>query len=135
MSRSIDVYDLRAEVVRLARDLGADELRCLLWIGRRLAAGQRSYGSLDLRRDGRDFVLEASEELLDTVAYCAMGALAGAGRSRAHPSSILGSVCAIVADGTPILFADDAWSAAALAERLLVKFWKRAVAARHGEAA
>ena len=61
--------------------------------------------------------------------------LAGAGRSRAHPSSILGAVCAIVADGTPILFADDAWSAATLAERLLCKFWQRAVAARGAEAA
>jgi len=75
MSRAADVYDLRVEVVRLARDLGADELRCLLWIGRRLAAGQRSYGSLDLAHDGRDFVLEASEELLDAIAYTAMGAL------------------------------------------------------------
>jgi len=61
--------------------------------------------------------------------------LAGAGRSHAHSSSILGSVCAIVADGTAILFADDAYSAAAVAERLLVKFWKRAVAAREAEAA
>jgi hypothetical protein len=66
MSRAADVLDLRAQVVRLARDLGADELRCLRWIGRRLAAGALTYGRLHLRRDGRDFVLEA--ELHATVA-------------------------------------------------------------------
>jgi hypothetical protein len=53
--------------------------------------------------------------------------LAGAGRSRAHPSSILGSVCAIVADGTPMLFTAGPVEAAALAQRLLLKLYSRAM--------
>ena len=61
--------------------------------------------------------------------------LCGAYRSRATPTSMLGSVAAICADGVPIMFADDANCAAALAERLLVKFAKRAAAAREEAAA
>jgi ERCC4-type nuclease len=56
-------------------------------------------------------------------------------RSRVHPSAVLGSVCAIVADGTPVLFTAGPVEAAAVAERLLVKFHKRAVAAREVERA
>lgn len=61
--------------------------------------------------------------------------LSGQYRSRVHPSAILGSVCAIVADGTPIVFCAGPVEAAALAERLLTKMHKRAVAAREVERA
>ncbi len=47
-------------------------------------------------------------------------------RSKATPSSILGSICAITADFAPVLFCDDAGAAAQLAERLLTKFAARA---------
>jgi len=40
-------------------------------------------------------------------------------RSKAHPSALLGSVCAIVADGTPVVFASNARIAAEMVERIL----------------
>ena len=62
--------------------------------------------------------------------------LCGAYRSQATPSSLLGSICAAMADThVPFLFAGDTASAAELAERLLTKFHKRAVAALRSEAA
>ena len=61
--------------------------------------------------------------------------LAGRYRSRAHPNSIVGSLCAIMADGTPAFFAGNPAAAAAFAERLLLKFHKRALAAAAQETA
>ena len=46
--------------------------------------------------------------------------------SRALPTSIVGSFAAIVADGVPVAFSDEPAAAAAFAERLLLKFHKRA---------
>jgi DNA excision repair protein ERCC-4 len=109
------------QVIGIERKSATDLLGCLTHDRERWT---RSLEALRTRR-WHAIVVEGSLSFV----------LAGAGRSRAHPSSILGSVCAIVADGTPILFADDAWSAGTLAERLLVKFWKRAMAARGAEAA
>jgi ERCC4-type nuclease len=46
--------------------------------------------------------------------------VAGAYRSRATPASILGSVCALIADySIPVIFADDAKTAAVIVEKLL----------------
>ena len=52
--------------------------------------------------------------------------LAGWYRSRATPTSMLGSICSIMADGIPVVFADDPGAAAQLAERWLTKCWHRA---------
>lgn len=76
------------------------------------------------RRPWRCVIVEAPLSALLFAAY----------RSRAKPSSILGAVCAIIADGVPIYFADDAGAAATLAERLLLKFADRAASARRAAA-
>jgi ERCC4-type nuclease len=99
-----------------------DDLVGSLTVGRERFA--RSLAALSTRR-WRAVVVEGS--LADL--------LAGRYLSRANPSSMLGSICSICADGVPVLFADDAGGAAALAERLLCNFWKRALAARQVEAA
>ena len=61
--------------------------------------------------------------------------LAGDYRSKASPSSMLGSVCSICADFAPVLFAGDPASAAQLAERLLLKWADRAAVLQADEAA
>lgn len=55
--------------------LGREEVAVLVYIARRLADGQRTYGALDLARDGRDFVAERAAELADAVVYTAMAEL------------------------------------------------------------
>ncbi len=48
--------------------------------------------------------------------------VAGAYRSRATPASIVGSVCALIADySLPVIFCDDAKTAAVVVEKLLVR--------------
>ena len=64
--------DQVADLVRLARGLGADELAVLLFVAERLHGGREQYGALTLRTDTRDFVREALEEAVDLVAYAAM---------------------------------------------------------------
>jgi len=44
-------------------------------VARRLVAGQRLYGQLDLARDRRDWTAEAGEELADAAVYLAIRAL------------------------------------------------------------
>jgi hypothetical protein len=71
------------EVLRaLAADLGDDEVRVLVLVGRRLLMGQRSYGPLDVRGDARDWRAEAAEELLDATVYLARDAMR---RERGEP--------------------------------------------------
>jgi hypothetical protein len=60
-----------ANVLAILGALGTDEVRVLLRIARRLAAGRRSYGLLDIARDPRDFQREAREELEDFLVYTA----------------------------------------------------------------
>ncbi len=60
--------------------------------------------------------------------------LAGNYRSKASPSSMLGSVCAICADFAPVLLVGDPASAGQLAERLLFKWADRAASIRADEA-
>jgi len=50
-------------------DLGDDELAVLLALARRLLAGQRAYGRLDLARDPRDWKAERGAELADAMVY------------------------------------------------------------------
>jgi hypothetical protein len=70
---------LAEQLVATAAELGADELRVLLLIATRLAAGRRYYGELHLATDRRDFRAEGAEELLDAVVYLAAATLRGAG--------------------------------------------------------
>jgi len=65
-------YAARVELLEAAADLGADELRVLARIARRLAMGARQYGALDVVRDARDFDgKEAREEIEDSLVYFA----------------------------------------------------------------
>lgn len=59
------------KLVNASDDLGVDELRVLTAVATRLAMGQKQYGKLDIARDKRDFVKEASEEALDGCVYLA----------------------------------------------------------------
>lgn len=63
----------RATLAGLAAALGRDELRVLVLIAERLAAGQRTYGRLDLAADARDWRREALEEAADGLVYVACG--------------------------------------------------------------
>ncbi len=47
----------------------------LMDIARRLAAGQKEYGRMDVVNDGRDYFQEAAEEALDFAVYAAMDRL------------------------------------------------------------
>lgn len=61
-----------AALAVLAHRLANDELEALLLIGARVRAGHREYGSLNLRRDSRDFASEAVQELGDATFYLAV---------------------------------------------------------------
>ncbi len=56
--------------------LGRDERAVLLVLARRLHAGQRTYGKLDLARDGRDWRAERAAELADATIYGAFAEVA-----------------------------------------------------------
>jgi len=56
--------------------LGTDEKRVLLALARRLLAGQREYGKLDVAHDGRDWKRERAEELADALVYGAIAEVA-----------------------------------------------------------
>lgn len=66
---------LRSEVTALLRDLGADELRVVAFVARRVAAGRNVYGSLSVAKDSRDWRRERDEELADAIVYSACEAL------------------------------------------------------------
>jgi hypothetical protein len=65
-----------AELDAIAGELGTDELKVLTVFARRLLAGQRHYGRLDIRADGRDWRRERAEELADSLAYGAIAEVA-----------------------------------------------------------
>jgi hypothetical protein len=54
-------------------ELGPDEHRVILVLARRLLAGQRAYGRLDVATDGRDWRRERADELADALVYWAIG--------------------------------------------------------------
>jgi hypothetical protein len=72
---------LRAELQALGplldvvRELGTEERAVLLVLARRLLLGQRSYGRLDLAKDGRDWRAERAAELADALIYETFAAL------------------------------------------------------------
>jgi hypothetical protein len=68
--------DVLADLALVVGELGADEVRVLLVLARRLLAGQRAYGRLDVAHDGRDWRRERAEELEDAIVYGAIAAVA-----------------------------------------------------------
>jgi hypothetical protein len=72
------------ELADVVRQLGHDELRSLVFLARRLHAGQRQYGEVDLAHDKRDFDRERSEEIADLLVYSAFGKLARVLREGGH---------------------------------------------------
>lgn len=65
-----------AELSAIVAELGADEVKVLTVLARRLLAGQRHYGRLDCRADGRDWRRERAEELADALVYGAIAEVA-----------------------------------------------------------
>jgi hypothetical protein len=71
-----------AELLDVVAELGTEERAVLLVLARRLLAGQRAYGRLDLARDARDWRKERGEELADALIYGAIAEVAATvGRS------------------------------------------------------
>jgi len=68
--------DVLADLALVVGELGADEARTLLVLARRLLAGQRTYGRLDLAHDGRSWRRERAEELADALVYGAIAEVA-----------------------------------------------------------
>lgn len=65
-------HDLQ-KLMRLAIELGHDEVSVLATIAERLLGGQRTYGLLDVANDTRDWHREALEECADGLVYAAVG--------------------------------------------------------------
>jgi len=65
-----------SELLILAAQLGEQERAVLLALGRRLLAGQRAYGQLDLANDRRNWRRERAEELADALIYGAIAEVA-----------------------------------------------------------
>jgi len=64
-----------ADIAAALAMLGRDELKVVLLVARRLAAGRKAYGPLRIAGDTRDWRREASEELLDATVYLAADVL------------------------------------------------------------
>lgn len=62
----------RIELVRIWHQLEPQARSVLLKIARRLRAGQKEYGTMDVVGDGRNYFDEACEEALDFAVYHAM---------------------------------------------------------------
>lgn len=60
------------ELVTIYEGLEEQAKVVLLDIARRLKAGQREYGNMDVNKDPRDYFQEAAEEALDFAVYAAM---------------------------------------------------------------
>jgi len=58
------------EAIRMyIEQLNPDEVEHVAWLTKRLVAGAKVYGPLDLERDPREFVGESIEEGLDLMVY------------------------------------------------------------------
>ena len=60
-----------AELAAIFLNLDAGARRVLYRMAKRVEAGQRTYGRLDLENDRRDFLDELRDELLDGLFYLA----------------------------------------------------------------
>ena len=71
-TQPVRLTDARTELDTVVDELGADEVRVLSRIARRLRAGADVYGALEVALDHRDFrKQEAREELEDALVYLA----------------------------------------------------------------
>jgi|GEM_PF-6799835 len=64
-----DVGVLGAQVALAASRLDADELEILLFVAQGLLVGKAQFGTLEVESDGRDFAVEALEEVRDALVY------------------------------------------------------------------
>lgn len=60
-----------AEIAAIYLNLDTDARKVLYRMAKRVEAGQRSYGRLDIENDRRDFLDELRDELLDGLFYLA----------------------------------------------------------------
>jgi hypothetical protein len=67
--------NIDADLLDVIATLEPDARRVLLAIARRLAAGHRAYGRLDIDGDTRDWHAEAVAELLDGCVYLACASM------------------------------------------------------------
>jgi hypothetical protein len=67
---------MTTELDAIMGELGPDERRVMLVLARRLLAGQRAYGRLDVATDGRDWRRERADELADALVYLAIAEVA-----------------------------------------------------------
>jgi hypothetical protein len=67
-----------ADLAEIAAQLEPDAVRVLAFIARRLLAGQRAYGRLDIATDRRDWRKERAEELADAFVYGAIAEIQAA---------------------------------------------------------
>jgi hypothetical protein len=79
-----------AELLDVVAELGTDERRVLLALARRLLAGRRTYGRLDVAEDPRDWRSEAAEELLDGAVYLARETMRRGARRHGSPDCVRG---------------------------------------------
>jgi hypothetical protein len=70
--KSMDADTVAIErIAAMLEGIGKDELRVIELIIKRMRHGRQQYGALDIH-GAKDWTKEASEELLDAVAYLAM---------------------------------------------------------------
>ena len=67
---------MTGDLAAIVEELGSDERRVLLALGRRLLDGQRQYGRLDVAKDPRHWRAERGEELCDVLIYSAIAEVA-----------------------------------------------------------
>jgi hypothetical protein len=73
-----------SDLLDVIAELADEERAVLLVLARRLLAGQRTYGRLDLARDARDWRKEAAEEAADLAIYTAIWIVADAMKECGH---------------------------------------------------
>lgn len=67
---------IRQELSTILDEYGEQEREVLIIVARRLLAGQRTIGRLDVHTDRRDWGQERREELHDALVYAAIGEFA-----------------------------------------------------------
>jgi hypothetical protein len=65
-----------ADLLLVVDELAEQERAVLLVLARRLLAGQKAYGRLNLAKDARDWRKERADELADALVYGAIAEVA-----------------------------------------------------------
>lgn len=60
---------LIAELIAITEELAPDAQAALLYVAKRIRAGQEAYGPLELRTDGRNWDAEMDAEAADLMVY------------------------------------------------------------------